>query len=129
MKNKWIAFNKDLLQTYKDFDLKLYNGKIISSLNYLHSKEIKSYDDIGWIREKEDFNRFKELQKIYSVLNSFTAEIGNENSEMWKLFDNLDYIFQNDGEKREKLDKMHLKLERYIKEAKELIIKESKTYL
>jgi hypothetical protein len=77
----------------------------------------------------KDLNRFNQLQKIYSVFNSFTTEKDNENSELWKLFDNLDFIFETDGEKREKLEKMYLKLEKYIEEAKELILTESKTYL
>ena len=34
----------------------------------------------------KDLNRFNQLQKIYSVFNSFSAEKDNGNSELWKLF-------------------------------------------
>lgn len=77
----------------------------------------------------KDMNRFNQLQKIYSVFNSFTAEKEDENSEMFNLFDNLDFIFEQDSAKREKIEVMYFELEKYIAEAKELIVTESKTYL
>ena len=34
----------------------------------------------------KDINRFNQLQKIFSVFNSFTAEYEDNNSEMFNLF-------------------------------------------
>lgn len=77
----------------------------------------------------KDFNRFNHLQKIYSVLNFFTAEKEDKTSKMFNLFDNLEFIFEQDMKKRDKLEEMYFELEKYIAEAKELIMQESKIYL
>ena len=133
---KWQEFKASehfgLIQN-KSVDLKLFDGRVISvyqvvGVTILDNKgENISYQDIGWFCPKKDWQRYKEIQKSYEVLNKLDAD-GDVLDEIdWAIHCSLSLKF---SEKRtEKLRKAFKTIRNCIEKAKEEVINESKTFL
>jgi hypothetical protein len=124
-----VKLFRNLQQRSTPFEMKLNNDKIISNTEYYKSKEINSYNNVKYIREKLNFNRYNSIQKDFSVLTCFVAEDENnfDNSYLWQIINALSSNLNK--EQVDKVEEMLLEIEELIKVAQTNIIEESKTYL
>lgn len=83
--------------------------------------------DIKYFREKQDMNRFKEINSAYELLNKVSFKFDGDDL----LMDIENALFKafGDGKRYDKVEKIFVDLRNLIDEANYQMIKESKTYL
>ena len=129
MKN-WTRYaEKDFKTLDKTYKVKLTNGKVLSvamkvgSTLYDNSHNEIDTSDILSFTKKQDFSRFRALQKHNDTLAEYDRD-KLDNFE-WALLD----VFGEDDQRYKKIEKLFKKLSDYVEQADTKIINESKEFL
>jgi hypothetical protein len=126
----WTRYTeKDFKTLDKNYKVKLTNGKVLSidmkvgtTLYDTSHNEIDTNDILSFTK-KQDFTRFKALQKHNNTLAQYDKDT-LDNFE-WALLD----VFGEDDQRYKKIEDLFKELSEYVEQADTKIINESKTYL
>ena len=132
MQTNWQSYtNKDFYTLDKGFKVKLNSGEVksistkVGSSLFDNSHNKIDTDDILFFAPKQDFERFKRLQKHLDTLVAYDFEKIDELD--FAITDSLKLEFDSKEEKE--LRKIFAKLKNYIALAEQKIYQESKNYL
>lgn len=128
--NNWEKFtpSQDFRKITKQTEIKTFNNKIhkisnIIGVTILDKKyEPIEINEIGWIRQKPDFNRFISLQKHNETLSEYDFEkLDAFEFAIWDSY--------SEQEDKDKIANLFKKLKSHMEKAQDIILTESKSYL